>query len=121
VRYDPDRGASARMSALLSDVTDGVVELDPDLRRELDQDLRFQAELVQYRKLMRALRSLRSDLADPGAELLDEIIAYLDEEAERHGLLGVLTPRRAAYFGGIAAATAAGVGTALVLARRRAA
>jgi hypothetical protein len=110
-----------RLSALLSDVADGSAELDASLAHRLEHDLRFQAELAQYRKLLRALRSLRSDRVDPGMELLADVLAAIDEQAERHGLLSVITPRRAAYLGGIAAATAAGVGTAFVLVRRRAA
>jgi hypothetical protein len=110
-----------RLSALLSDIADGTAELDPALAHRLEHDLRFQAELAQYRKLLRALRSLRSDQVDPGPELVADVLAALDEHAERHGLRGAITPRRAAYLGGLAAATAAGVGTAFVLARRRAA
>lgn len=110
-----------RVTALLSDMADGSAEVDPALAHRLEHDLRFQAELVQYRKLLRALRALRSEVVDPGADLVAEVLAAIDDHAERHGLLAVITPRRAAYLGGIAAATAAGVGTAFVLARRRAA
>ena len=109
-----------RVSALLSDVADGGGDLDPDLARRLEQDLRFQAELVQYRKLLRAMRGLRSEVFEPDDTLVAEVLAGLDE-ADRAGLLSAITGRRAAYLGGIAAATAAGVGTALVLVRRRAA
>jgi len=111
-----------RVAALLSEVADGATGLDPTLVRRLEHDLRFQAELVQYRKLLRALRALRSEVVDPGADLLADVLAALDDHADRHGLLAAITPRRAAYLGGLAAAaTAAGVGTAFVLARRRAA
>jgi hypothetical protein len=109
-----------RISALLSEVADGAVDLDPELAQRLEQDLRFQAELVQYRKLLRAMRGLRSEVYQPDDTLVVEVLARLDE-ADRAGLLSVITGRRAAYLGGIAAATAAGVGTALVLVRRRAA
>jgi hypothetical protein len=111
-----------RMAALLSDMVDGAPDLDPALVHQLEHDLRFQAELVQYRKLLRALRSLRSEIVDPGTGLVAEVLAALDDQVDRHGLRAAITPRRAAYLGGIAAATAAGVGTAaFVLARRRAA
>jgi hypothetical protein len=108
-----------RVSALLSDVADGV-EIEPGLAIRLEQDLRFQAELVQYRKLRRLLSGLRDEQFVPDDTLVAEVLASLDD-AERAGLLSVITGRRAAYLGGIAAATAAGVGTALVLVRRRAA
>jgi hypothetical protein len=109
-----------RVSALLSDLADGTADLEPDLARRLEQDLRFQAELVQYRKLLRAMKALRPEVYEPDDSLVAEVLARLDE-ADRAGLLSVITGRRAAYLGGIAAATAAGVGTALVLVRRRAA
>jgi hypothetical protein len=109
-----------QVSALLSDLADGTAEIEPDLRVRLEQDLRFQAELVQYRKLLRAMASLRSEQFEPDDTLVAEVLASLDD-ADRAGLLSVITGRRAAYLGGIAAATAAGVGTALVLVRRRAA
>jgi hypothetical protein len=120
----PARDPAARddeISALLSGIVDGTIDDDDALLRELRTDLRFQAELVQYRKLLRALRSMRSEVVDPGPALVDEVLTILDEHAERHGLRDVITPRRAVYVGGIAAATAAGLGTAFVLARRRAA
>jgi hypothetical protein len=110
-----------RVSAALSGVIDGDVDTDDPFIQGLESDLRFQAELVQYRKLMRALHSLRLEVVDPGPALADEVLATVDEGLERHGVLAVVTTRRLAYIGGIAAATAAGVGSAFVLARRRAA
>jgi len=116
------RSENNRVTTLLSEVADGVPPSDPGLAARLERDLRFQAELVQYRKLLRALRSLHDEVLDPGQALIDEVLVALDELSEHHGLSTVLTPRRAAYLGGLAAAaTAAGVGTALVLVRRRAA
>lgn len=109
-----------RVSALLSELADGTADLDPDLARRLGEDLRFQAELVQYRKLLRAMKVLRVEVYEPDDSLVAEVLAGLDD-ADRAGLLSVITGRRAAYLGGIAAATAAGVGTAFVLVRRRAA
>jgi hypothetical protein len=113
VRFDDDR-----LSALLSDVADGTVDPDAADLVALEHDLRFQAELVQYRKLLRALHSLRLEVVDPGPALADEVLALVDEGLERHGVRSVVTSRRLAY---LAAATAAGVGSAFVLARRRAA
>lgn len=110
MRYDDDR-----ISALLSDIVDGTVDVDAAVADELAHDLRFQAELVQYRKLKRALRALRSEVLEPAPDLLDELLVGLDDVAERQETRG----RRVIYLGGIAAATAAGVGSAIVLARRR--
>lgn len=116
MRFDDDR-----LSALLSDVVDGTIDTDAPELAELVHDLRFQAELVQYRKLLRALHSMRLEVVDPGPALADEVLAGVDEGLERHGMRAVVTTRRLAYLGGLAAATAAGVGSAFVIVRRRAA
>ena len=106
-----------RMARLLSETAEGglsvVSELDPDLAH----DLRFQAEVAQYKKLLRALRSLEDDVVDPGSELVDEVLLVVDEEGERGVLRTLIVNRRAAYVGG--AIAAASLGGALVLARRR--
>ncbi len=107
-----------RRSQLLSDTVDGSLD-EAVVLAEVEHDLRFQAELAQYRRLVRALRMLREDLLDPAPGLVDEVLLALDDDAERHMIRSVVSGRRAAYLGGLAAATAAGVGSALVLARRR--
>jgi len=100
----------------LSAAPDGAVSLDPPARRHVEHCLRCQAEAAQYRRLQRTLRALRGDLSEPAPGLLDDLLAALDASARRGR--GRLTGRRAAYVGGLAAATAAGVGGALVLASR---
>ncbi len=82
------------------------------------QCLRCQADLAQYRRLRRLLANLGDERQVPTPELLAGLLADLDvamDRQERHRHAG----RRAAYFGGLAAATAAGVGGVLVLATRR--
>jgi hypothetical protein len=104
----------------LPDVAGGTTVLDADGRRHVEQCLRCQAELVQYRKLLRAMRAMRTDVLEPAPGLLAEVLAGLEEAGERHAIRSILSGRRVAYLGGLAAAaTAAGVGSALVLARRR--
>ena len=100
----------------LSAAPDGAVSLDPAARRHVEHCLRCQAEVAQYRRLLRTLRAMRTDLDEPAPGLLDDLLAALDASARRGR--GRLTGRRAAYVGGLAAATAAGVGGALVLASR---
>jgi uncharacterized protein YjiS (DUF1127 family) len=82
-------------------------------RRHVEQCLRCQAELVRYRRQRRALASLRAEVVRPPDDLLDDLVVDVDTlrsiGRER---------RRAAYVGGLAAATAAGVGGVLVLATR---
>jgi hypothetical protein len=102
----------------LSDVAAGTVLLDGGARRHVEHCLRCQAELVQYRKLLRALRSIRTEVLEPTPGLLVEILANLEEAGERRALSSLVRGRRAAYLGGLAAATAAGAAGAIVLTAR---
>lgn len=92
--------------------------LTRDARRHVEACLRCQADLVQYRKLLRSLRSLRTEVLEPAPGLLPEILASLEHVGERHAIRAALNGRRVAYIGGIAAATAAGAAGAIVLASR---
>ena len=107
-----------QLSDVLSDAADGTLELDSGQRRHVDQCLRCQAELVQYRKLLRSLRAMRLQLLEPAPGLVPEILAYIEEAGERRALREMLDGRKVAYLGGLAAATAAGVGGAIVIASR---
>jgi hypothetical protein len=109
----------------LAATADGTVRLARGQRRHVERCLRCQADLAQHRKLLRALRSLRDDVLDPAPGLLTDILAGLDGEplvASRHAMRSLLSGRRVAYVGGLAAATAAGAVSAIVLttSRRRA-
>jgi hypothetical protein len=109
-----------QLSDQLPAVADGSLLLETRSREHVEQCLRCQAELVQYRKLLRAMRAMRTDLLEPTPGLLSEVLANLEEAGERHALRAMLHGRRIAYLGGIAAAaTAAAAGSAIVLARRR--
>ena len=105
------------LSAALAGATDGSVQLDRSQRRHVEHCLRCQAEAAQYRKLLRALASLQPQTLSVPSGAADQITRYLDNAGDRSSLLPVLSGRKAAYIGGIAAA--AGAGAALVLARRR--
>jgi hypothetical protein len=87
-------------------------------RRHVERCLRCQAEVVQYRKLLRTLRTLRTDVLEPAPGLLADILATIEEAGERQAVRSVLRGRRIAYLGGLAAATAAGAAGALVYATR---
>jgi len=102
----------------LAGLVDGSVRLDRSARRHVEQCLRCQAEVAQYRKLLRALRHLRHEWLTPAPGLLPEILLSLEEAGERHAVRSLLTGRRVAYLGGIAAATAAGAAGALALSTR---
>jgi hypothetical protein len=82
--------------------------------------LRCQAELAQYRKLLRALRALRTEVLRPAPGLVSEVLASLEEAGERHAVRGLLHGRTVVYVGGLAVATAAAAGAgAVVYAARR--
>jgi hypothetical protein len=106
------------LSEALAATADGDGNLGRAQRRHVERCLRCQAEVVQYRKLLRAMRTLRTDVLEPAPGLLAEILASLEEAGERHAIRSVLSGRRIAYLGGLAAATAAGAAGALVFATR---
>jgi hypothetical protein len=103
----------------LAGAPDGAVSLDPDARRHVEQCLRCQAEASQLRRLRRALRGLRDELSDPVPGLLDEVLSAVELGGERRFARLSTHGRRVACVGGLAAAaTAAGLGGAMVLAGR---
>ena len=104
---------------LLAGVADGSEKLPPAARWHVERCLRCQAELVQYRKVLRALRTLRTEVLEPAPGLLADILATVSESGERHAVRQLLSGRRVAYVGGIAAATAAGAAGAVAIALSR--
>ncbi|WP_426574287.1 anti-sigma factor family protein [Aquihabitans sp. McL0605] len=119
-----DRGTAApasceAMADLLPGVVDGTSKLDRTDRRHVERCLRCQAELAQYRKLLRAMQALRTSPMAVPTGLVTEVIATLEAAGERSAVRATLTGRKVAYIGGIAAAaTAAGAGAAIVLVSR---
>ncbi|MFZ6005892.1 MAG: hypothetical protein ACOYXM_18375 [Actinomycetota bacterium] len=102
----------------LSAAADGSVLLGRDERRHVEHCLRCQAELVQYRKVLRAMRSMRTEVLEPAPGVLAGILANLEEAGERRAIRSLISGHRAAYLGGLAAATAAGAAGAIVFANR---
>jgi len=103
---------------VLAEHADGPTTLDRAARRHVDQCLRCQADLVQHRRILRTMHALRTELLEPAPGLLAEILASVEAAGERHAVRSLLGGRRAAYLGGLAAATAAGAGAAIVIATR---
>ena len=103
----------------LPQIVDGGERAAPEIQAHVVSCLRCQAELVQYRKLLKALRQLRTDILEPAPGTLTAILANLEAVGERGAMRSLLAGRRAAYLGGLAAATAAaGAAGAIVLASR---
>ena len=93
---------------------------DRRTRKHVETCLRCQAEVVQYRKLLKALHALREDLVATPHGLVTDIFVKLETAGERAAVRSLLAGRRAAYVGGIAVATAAaGAGAAVLLVNRR--
>ncbi len=102
----------------LSNAADGSTLLGRDQRRHIEQCLHCQAELVQYRKLLRAMRAMRTEVLEPAPGVLADILANVAGAGERRAIRSLIAGHRAAYLGGLAAATAAGAAGAIVFASR---
>lgn len=103
----------------LAEVADGQECLNPAAAQHFQTCLRCQAELAQYKKLLRALASLRGQLLPADEQLVEDIIEALRPPGTVHRLHRMTGGnRKAAYIGGIAAAATAGAAGAIVLATR---
>jgi hypothetical protein len=107
------------VAELLAGIVDSDHPADKRIVRHVESCLRCQAELAQYRKLLRALHQLRADVLDPAPGVLAGILAGLGDAGERRAVRSAISGRRAAYIGGVAVATAAaGAAGAIVLVSR---
>jgi hypothetical protein len=92
----------------------GPADLDHQQAAEhLAECVRCQAEVAAYRRILRQLRLLRNDVMEPPPGALTAVLAALEAAAAEQAS-GATWVVRAAYVGGITAATAA-VGAAGVL------
>jgi hypothetical protein len=106
------------VAALLPAVIDGNQRADRRVRRHVESCLRCQAELVQYRKLLRAMHQLRTEVLEPAPGFLADLLANVEAAGERRAIRSMISGHRGAYLGGLAAATAAGAAGAIVFASR---
>ncbi|MEY2417528.1 MAG: hypothetical protein QOG90_208 [Actinomycetota bacterium] len=103
----------------LADYADGVDTAPAEVRAHVEACLRCQAEMVQYRRLLKGLHNLRTEVLEPAPGHVTSVLAHIEAAAERGAIRSMLTGRRGAYVGGIALATAAaGAAGAVVLAGR---
>ncbi|MGH9066850.1 MAG: anti-sigma factor family protein [Acidimicrobiales bacterium] len=109
-----------QVTDLLPGIMDGVDRADPRVVVHVETCLKCQAELVQYRRLLKVLHQLRAQGIEPPPGLLGEILAQLEHAGERGAVRSALAGRRLAYLAGLAvAAGAAGAaGVAVLLASR---
>jgi hypothetical protein len=107
------------VAEILPGIADGSVLADRRLQHHVETCLRCQAELIQYRRLLRMLRQLRTEVLEPAPGVLTSILAGLGEAGEHGAIRSLLSGRRAAYVGGVAVATAAaGAAGAIVFVSR---
>ena len=109
MRYDD-------VADLLPQLVDGSDGVESGVLEFVESDLRSQAELARYRRLIRSLQELRRRPVEPPPGLLAETLAGLDP-ADHRGR--VLTGRRIAYAGAVGGVAAGAAATAVVLVRRR--
>lgn len=108
-----------QLGDLLAATAGDAIEFDHEAQAHVAGCLRCQAEVAQYRKLLKALRTLRTEVLTPAPGLVADVLASIEQAGERHALRSVLQGRKVAYAGGIAVAgVAAAGGAALVLASR---
>jgi hypothetical protein len=107
------------IAEMLPGIVDGDHPADKRILHHVESCLRCQAELVQYRRLLRALHQLRTEVLDPAPGVLTGILAGLASTGEQRAIHSHLRGHRAAYIGGMAVATAAaGAAGAVVLVSR---
>ena len=110
----------ADVAEILPGIVDGSASADLDMRRHVEGCLRCQAELVQHRRLLKTLHHLRTEVLAPAPGLLTEILANIEAAGERGAVRSLLSGRRGAYLGGLAAATAAGAAAGVIVLANRA-
>lgn len=107
------------IASTLGDYAEGVETAPAEVRTHVESCLRCQAELVQYRRLLRNLHNLRTEVLEPAPGHLAAVLANLEAAGERSAIRSLMTGKRGAYVGGTALATAAaGAAVAVVLAGR---
>jgi anti-sigma factor RsiW len=117
IKLDPTE--CEQVAPRLHEIVENDQEADARVLAHVETCLRCQAEVVQYRKLLRALHQLRTEVLEPAPGLLTDVLASLEAVGERSAIRSILTGRRAAYVGGLAVAgMAAGAAGAVVLAGR---
>jgi len=105
------------MPEVLAGAVDGSAVLDARMSRHVESCLRCQAELAQYRRLLRTLRQLRTEPVPAPADLLALVRARLDAEGQPER--GGPWAKRVAYAGALAATAGAAGAIALVATRSR--
>lgn len=104
----PLRTAACREAVdAVAQMAAGEADVDPEAGRHVASCLRCQAEVAAYRRILRIMGSMRSEVVPVPAGNLAEVLRALEQaEADMAGMSRAV---RAACFGGITAAGAAGM------------
>ena len=102
----------------LAAAADGAEIGDRRLLAHVDHCLRCQAEAAQYRRLLRALHHLRTEVIEPAPGLFAEILAGIEAAGEKRAIRSMLAGHKVAYISSLAVAGAAASAGAVVLAAR---
>lgn len=108
-----------QLAPKLAGVVDDTATLSSEESEHVKTCLACQAEIVSYKKLLRAMHELRQTVVQPSPGILADILDGIGERAERRAVLSVITGRRAAYTGGIAVAAVAGVAGVIIFGRAK--
>lgn len=108
----------SRVIAKIPGVVDGSALLTHSEQSHAETCADCKAEILRYRKLLRALHDLRTVVIHPAPGFLADVLAGIAEKGEQKALRSIVTGRRMAYAGGLAIATVAGVTGAVLLAGR---
>ena len=106
------------VAVALSESADGSTPLPRRAGRHVERCLRCQAEQAQYRKVLRAMRTLRPQIVEPSPGLLVEILVGIEEDSGPGAIRSILDRHRVAYVAAATAATAATAAGAIVIAAR---
>jgi hypothetical protein len=104
----------AEVALVLPSILDGVSSADEVVVRHVGSCLRCQCELARYRKLLRLLNQLRSYRVEPPPGAVTDVLGALEAAAQRRVVRSVLTGRRLAYVGALAAPAAAIIAVTVV-------
>ena len=106
------------LARALSASADGEA-LDGRATRHVEACLRCQAELAQYRKLVRVLRALRTEVLAPGPCLAHDVLAGLEQAGERSALRSLVAGRRCTGPALVGMLAAVGTASSVAVIRRR--
>jgi hypothetical protein len=101
------------IALVLPSILDGESPAEESVVEHVSECLRCQCELAKYRKLLRLLNQLRAVHVEPPPGTVVDILGAIEQAAQRRVVRSVLTRRRLAYAGALAAPVGAIVAVAV--------